>query len=472
MPRARFGGLARQWIAPLSLAALVLALAWFRLGARSFWYDEAVSGEISSRQTWSTFLQSIGRESLWGLYYTLLRGWSTIGDSDVALRSMSVVLAVASVPLFYVLGEKVFGRRSALTSAFLLSINAFFIRYAQEARQYTLAFLLVTVTSLAFVVAAKKPFGRWRIGYALAAVLSVYAQFFAAFVVGAHFLYLVLTRRLTRWWLATFLAIGLAALPLLPALLFFPGFAWIPPTTTYYFGQVLQALAGGLPGPGGPPLLWAYLGFSGVAAWRISRRSPVEGGLRDRPGMIVAWCVLPVFGAVIVSIWKRDLVDRYLIVALPPLVLLVGEGISSLPHRGLRAVALVGVAALAISGLGAWYSAPSSDYRAAASYVRSQERPADVMVFAPPGSASRPFEYYFGGNVREASLPESDAESTSLASSLRRENDRIWIVVSPIGSGLTGLQRLERDVRQSFTNVGVRKFGSLEVQLWEPPAPT
>ena len=41
-------------------------------------------------------------------YYVLLSLWTTIGDSETRLRALSVVFALAAIPLVYLLAQRLF----------------------------------------------------------------------------------------------------------------------------------------------------------------------------------------------------------------------------------------------------------------------------------------------------------------------------------------------------------------------------
>ena len=93
-----------------------------------------------ARLDWFNFLRILWRREMnMVLYYLLLRGWLHLGDSVAFIRGLSVIFAVAAIPAIFLLGRKLLGTRFGLVSALLLSVNAFQVRYAQEARSYSLS---------------------------------------------------------------------------------------------------------------------------------------------------------------------------------------------------------------------------------------------------------------------------------------------------------------------------------------------
>ncbi|MGC2820047.1 MAG: hypothetical protein WA198_10205, partial [Candidatus Sulfotelmatobacter sp.] len=64
------------------------------------------------------------------LYYLLLRGWLHFGSSPFFIRSLSVIISLATLPAIFWLASQLFDRRVGLFAVALMSFNAFHIRYA------------------------------------------------------------------------------------------------------------------------------------------------------------------------------------------------------------------------------------------------------------------------------------------------------------------------------------------------------
>ncbi len=176
------------WVAVASLVHL--ALGTIRLGSESIWLDELMSIQMATG-TW---------ENLWGwflflpeqhpLYYFLLRPWlAVLGDSPTALRSLSLLFGVATVPMMYMLGRDLVDTRTGVVSAFLMALSPFWLFYSQEGRMYTLLVLLVCVSTWLFVrhlkardSGAPAPLG-W---YWVVSALGMYTHFFFVFVLFGH----------------------------------------------------------------------------------------------------------------------------------------------------------------------------------------------------------------------------------------------------------------------------------------------
>ena len=106
--------------------------SFLHIGQKSMWFDEVHSvffAGLPWSELWAV-LSSMEANS--ELYYVLLKFWLVFGDSEFAVRALSALFAVASVPVLYGLARRLFGIRAGLVAIILLSVNAFFIEYAQR----------------------------------------------------------------------------------------------------------------------------------------------------------------------------------------------------------------------------------------------------------------------------------------------------------------------------------------------------
>ena len=134
------------------LTAASAAIRFLFLARKPFWFDECFSVEVA-RLDWRNFLHLLWwREANMSLYYLLLRIWLHFGRSEFFIRTLSVLVAAATLPAIYWLARLLYNRRVALIAATLFTFNAYSVRYAQEARSYELLVLLATLSSV-FLVA-------------------------------------------------------------------------------------------------------------------------------------------------------------------------------------------------------------------------------------------------------------------------------------------------------------------------------
>jgi mannosyltransferase len=387
------------------LLALVTLLAAFlrmhALTAKSFWLDEGLSVEIA-RLPWPRLLHALWfGDANMSLYLVLLRSWLTFGHSEGFIRSLSVLFSVATVPLIFFLGARLFGRRAGLLAALLLAINAYHIRYAQEARGYAMVvFFAVLATWLLARNLQDPSSAHWGI-YAAVCALATYSHFFGALLVPAHAISLLSRRREEIPWrkfVGNLLAYGAMILPIAIYVVLQAGtapIAWVPPL------QPDSLLLHGVDFSGvyGRTLLTLDVLAIGIAAFGAARVRRIVEHTGDAWGysLLFSWLVAPVVVVVTVSLVKPIFVPRYLILCLPALLLLVSVGITRLRPAVLSWGLFVAISVCAIKGDIRYYQYDfemrRQDWRAVTSYVFDHAQPGDSIFFYHSGGEA-PFAYY------------------------------------------------------------------------------
>ncbi len=178
----------------VSLAAIVAvgaALRFATLGTQSFWYDEAVTVGLLHRGLGAMLRALPHSESTPPLYYLLAWVWARIfGFGEVGLRSLSALLGVATIPVAYLAGARLVGRRAGLVVALLAATSPLLVWFSQEARSYALLVLLCA-GSLALLPAAMAGQRHGLLGWSLVCALALATHYFAAFVVAPEALWLL-----------------------------------------------------------------------------------------------------------------------------------------------------------------------------------------------------------------------------------------------------------------------------------------
>jgi hypothetical protein len=113
----------------------------------------------------------------------------TLGSTAFALRLPSVLFATLTIPVTYSLGRVLFGVRVGLLAAFLLAIAPLHVRYAQEARMYSMLAFFSILSLYLFWRAVRARSGRWWALFAVATVLNLYTHQFAFLSLGVATLF-------------------------------------------------------------------------------------------------------------------------------------------------------------------------------------------------------------------------------------------------------------------------------------------
>ncbi len=107
------------------------------------WLDEALSVNIAHLPI-GEIPAALRHDGHPPLYYVLLHGWiSLFGSGDVAVRSLSGLFAVATLPLAWVIGRRRGGPTLGWLFTAVMAMSPFALRYATETRMYSLLIVLV-----------------------------------------------------------------------------------------------------------------------------------------------------------------------------------------------------------------------------------------------------------------------------------------------------------------------------------------
>ncbi len=186
----------------LFIALLALGLRLYRLEIQSLWYDEGFSVYLA-RMGWGEMAARTAADIQPPLYYFFLKLWMAIlGDGEGALRGLSLVFGVLTVPLIYALARLLFPDRqhlaqvAGLLAALLLAISPLHVWYSQEVRMYTLLTFLCLLSCVALLLAMRAQtkgqlVGYWA-AYTVISIAALYTHYFAFFILAFQAIYLLL----------------------------------------------------------------------------------------------------------------------------------------------------------------------------------------------------------------------------------------------------------------------------------------
>jgi mannosyltransferase len=342
------------------LVALVVAVgisALVRTGDlhAGLWIDEGIALGIASHAV-ADIPGLLRQDGSPPLYYLLLHGWMAVaGDGEAAARALSLLFALAALPVSWWAATAIGGRRAGLVAAAIAAGCPLLTYYAQEARMYTLVALLSLVASAAFVLA----FVRGRRGHlvtlGVALVLLLYTHTWALFLMaalGSAWLVLWRAGRVGgRDGAVVAAAVGVAYAPWAPSLAF-------------------QALHTGAPWSRAPSvLLLAALLAPAAVAWRATSSTVRLLALVGATGVGLAWLASQLEPA-----WSA----RYLAVLYGPAVLAVACAVARRPPWVATAVAAAAMGLLAVP------LPAKSNVRAVAVSAGIGLRAGDVVVSTQP----------------------------------------------------------------------------------------
>ncbi len=447
----------------LIVVLLAFALRVYRLGAPAIWWDESLSlyragRDLGTLLSNTILIQNVVTvDTLPPLYFVLLHFLvAAFGTSEFALRYLSVMANVATVPLLYVLGRRLLsplpapqgqaGAGVGLAAASLAAVAPFYVWYAQEARPYALVLFLsaLAVYALMRAFAGGRPVARgWLWVYILSAAAALYTHYYALFLIPFHVVLIAIfvwhSRRL-GWVLVP-------ALPLVSALFL------VPPVTASLVGNasagpyfvpldvilrdLLNSFSVGIT-MDAARALWIdaallvlfVIGLFGFGMWDV-RVGPI----------ILAYIFIPALGVFAAS-FIRPLYQnsRYLIAISPAFYLGVAAGLVVLARRW-KLLALTGAAVFLVGAtvsLNQLYFDPGfgkDDHRAWAEYLGERVQPGDFLILDSP-HVEELFKYYARDRVSWMSLPLLNAASPEADEAAVREayrrHARVWFLAMDV----------------------------------------
>src|ERR1700676_4277865 len=311
-------------LALLLIGSLALILRLHHLGTRGVWFDETFSAMIA-RLRWSQFALTLwNREANMAFYYLILHFWEKLGSNPEFLRGLSVIFSAAALPLPYSLGARLFDRKTRLIAALLLAINAYDVRYAQEARAYALVVLLSVLSTWLLVRNLQQQSSPSWGAFTIANVLLVYSHFYGGLLVIAQLVSLLFLPRAEIPWRAIGRSVLWFTLLVLPVPLLIRRFGSGPPNwlTKPDVHQVITFFTI-MAGNGGRTLLALSALSLLVAGFRFSQTWRVKQNATERwpYALILAWLIVPVALTLLASYARPFFVARYLLFCLPALLL-------------------------------------------------------------------------------------------------------------------------------------------------------
>ena len=462
------------------VVAVVLGVALRIRTREDLWVDEAISVNIA-RLSVPDLLEALRHDGHPPFYYLLLHGWMDVfGESAAAVRTFSAVVSVAALPVAWVAGQRLGGRRCAMAAVVLMAVAPSAVRLGSETRMYSLLVLLALLAWLAGRRAYERPSPGRLLLVTLVTGLLLLTHYWAFFLVGAALAvvgWAAIWGPLPRRRAARRLVVALGA----GALLFVP---WLPvfldqvDSTGTPWGiparpaqMVASLLVGG--GQSGEAQVFgvalALLAVLGLLA-RPLDDSRVELDLRTRAATRVE--VVLIGGTLILAtvggyVGDVAFVARYTAVVLPLLVLVCAFGVTQLPSWRWRdavlgIVVVLGLVASLEESLETRTQAPD-----VAAAIEAGSTPGELVAYCPsqlgPG-VSR----LLPDDRQEVTFPDFDRASrvnwtdylghvrrgdprAFTAELLDRAGDRpLWVVWA---SGHFGLGRKCEDVVQAIEAV-------------------
>jgi len=415
-----FGFLRENYLIVL-IVLLGAALRFYGLGREGIWYDEAISIHVS-KLGFSDIIRWVfnnSAETNPPFYYMILSPWIAVfGDSEAVSRMPSAIFGSLSVIAIYALGKLLYGKRAGLIAALILAVSFFHIKYAQEARGYTLMVCLILVSYYSFLrLTMMRRSTLYTVAYVVSTALLVYTHYYGTMIILAQnifcFTLLLRKRKIGEIGLGGWIKLqAMTGLVLLPGFVFLAVIAlkiqkgfWVPEPSTEAVWIFFKIYAGSI------YLLIVFLAFSVYSfaglrkgkpanvkkSGKTSTESAPEAGLSEgeKLYMLLVWTAVPILVPYLISLVSSPiLIFRYTIGSSLAFYLLVSKGVTNMNDRRLIAAAAGLILILSFYTLASYFSSVGKhQWRELMAYVESNAGLGDIIVVSPPNERVTA-EYY------------------------------------------------------------------------------
>jgi hypothetical protein len=405
----------QHWLALTAIVVLAFIIRWHRLGENSLWTDEYLSMECSSgwartdmqlagtaqpvpdlvslknARPWQTIWASIAAdENHPPLYFLMLRGWRVLfGDSEVALRSLSVLAGLIAIILLFAVGAVVHSPRVALWACLLMAVASPQIQQSQDARAYMPMTAVCLAAALAVVSIDR--FGSSRIRCAMLFVATLIAPLLHYMAFATLAALAIYTACMIRGSVRKNILLSMAAAMATYAVLWGPqllsqhyrvtdGTTWMITEQFHPIRTTLENLCTL------PARLFVELNEQTMRACCLSVVLfilPIAP-LKQQPRLWLwwIWMITPVMVALLIDLATRRQslsMIKYTLAAAPAAYLLLAVLAAQLRHVGWLPAGVIALACTA--AIPSSYESSLPNWRALALCIEQNTRPGDPVVF-------------------------------------------------------------------------------------------
>ena len=463
----------RSFIVFLVLVAFSTSL--YRLGGQSLWWDETLSvqrarGDLGYVLSNTIYIFNDATKDQHPPLYFLLLHFSRMafGDSEFALRFLSLAFILLTVPLSYQAGKAVWNEHTGIFSALVAATSPFYVWYAQEARPYALVAMLTTLSTYLLLKLSWTKSKHFLAYYVVVTAALLATHYLTAIMIFAQALFFGMRavrgkRSGAVGALIAVIAIGLAVL-----------FG-----ASYSIGRYLTQNGSPLEVPlvsvvrdivvtfafGVTVNQYSVVTFAAIIAVVAIAATIVGIRGQAREGLLSVWgCAIVALASVyLISQYKTVYGARYVIFLAPLYYLIIGHGGAQLQRLHPAIGAVFGLYLLGVGAFGSFDQLVldhnyKQDYRGAAEYIAQHAKAGDAIVLDDRKIVTA-FEYYNVGRYPLYGVPSYPRVDRSTVSTELRDiasrHPRVWLVLSMTGDidpqGLT-----EAVLREEYYQIDAR----------------
>ena len=464
----------------LLILVLALILRIITLN-QSLWLDEAIN--LNAVKSLG-FLDLATKYSLGDfhppLYHLILKGTTLlIGSSEISARIPSVILAVASLLLLFLITRKLYETKTALIASTLLASSPLHIYYSQEARMYMLASFLALSSIYFFLSVIRNDKFYFWIGFIVSTILMLYTDYLPYFLLPAFMVYLIVNRKKIK---------GTTLKAFIPA--FFVIFLLIAPWIYFFLKQFSIGLSAAAASPewtkvvGQGSFKSLLLVFVKFAIGRISHPNDLVYAILFAPvalffsiltllsffrisayrSFVWYWLLIPITLTFILSYFIPIFAYFRLLFVIPAFYIILASAINTINHKLVVRSLLIGILIVNFVSLAIYLTNKKfqrEDWRLATQYVTQNSSDKTVVLFLAD-KPFPPFEYYNQNGIPAFGILDNfNPPQQSVQNNLHtvtRDIDKVFLfqylseISDPAGYTFMGM------TKEGFINTSTKDF--------------
>lgn len=450
----------RQIVALIIIAAAGILLRGVSL-ERSYWFDELATVTHVDVADLPTVLHETAQDKQPPLYNALVFGWSKMfGFGEIAVRSLSLLFGLLALSTPWI-ARRALNRHEKLLSFVVLCVMSLPIKYAEEARNYSLMLLLSAASLFAYYERLCRDSGRLRAGFYLTLALLALSHLFGLLLAVCYAAVIFIrTRSLYERVGAAIFALGAMAVVLIPLLL---GGAAEAAGGNFWLKFTPQWLAYSL------ALVFTPVGVL-LLGYAIFRWRGAASAIRFDAALVQALSptALMFFGALVISLHTPLINDRNLIALIPAFALLLARLLQrALARDGAAPTLLLLGLLLMQSGVMIYFGKLfiREDFRGIAAQSIAAQTP--VCYVVPQGEAvswASIMGFYVTHLLHRPDLQPRTLARDELGDATAKAGCRLWAEAHPEGRA-SELPSLPQFRRCALIALGSRRAASASVLL-------
>lgn len=414
--------------AGLAVAFVVVAVgcALRFVAPAGLWLDESLSVNIS-RLPLTQIPGALVIDGSPPLYYYLLHFWMLLfGQGDFAVRALSGLTSVCTLPLLWLAGQRAGGRRAAWAALLLGASSPWAIYYATDTRMYSLMALEAVAFYLLSRRALEFPSRRRLLAVTLVTAALMYTHYWDLYLVGTVALW-----ALWRAWVER--RTGRCPAPAYPKAaqkivlaMVLGGALWLP-WSPVFLEQVLHTGTPWTSPPGPQDLLSVFGDFGGAGHWgslltfmlfamvalalfaqpgAVGHSVVLEGRLQPKSRFLL----LLVLGALGIAVLAGMLTgaafdSRYIAVVFPLFIVLCAVGVANFASRPFTCGFLAVACVAGVFSAQSLNSQPRTQAVVVAADLNRLAQPGDMVVYCPDQLGPAVDRLLTVPNVTEVTFP-------------------------------------------------------------------